>query len=569
MAAHRTLLLLLCLMVFVPPLFRDFIDSDETRYAEIIREMLESGDWTVPHLNYAPFLLKPPLAYWLGAASVKVFGLHPWVVRLVPLLAAILGVLATYELGAAVGSRRTGLIAGAILATSGQYVILAASLVLDMLFSAFLFGAWWVFWRHYQEGGRTKSWIALFWLFIALACLTKGPLGGAFGAVAIAVFLFLRSEWSFILKIRPILGLIIVGAVNLPWAILVYLRDPRFVSFLYYQINISGVHGAVLQRAEPFYFYFGAIPLGMIPWSFLAIAATALAAVELIRRGRKTASAGFVWIVSILTGGFFLLSVVTAKMETYGLPLYPAVAILTARCFDRSETRSLWERLLIPAQTIAAMAGMAVSFFGLQRGHVEVSWDNPTVHVLLLLATLSLAGLVLASVVSLRGRVATAMLTLGITAAVVFPLALMQAPRLATWRTTQQLCESFKQELTLADRVVLSDPNDYSVPLFLGRRVAVVGRAGEFGMGMFAENSHLLDQPIPAAPFRLKADMIHSEYLLTLDELVKLWESDRMIYVFATNDFLEEFRPRCKNLWSLGSNGKRTLSSNHNPAMKK
>jgi 4-amino-4-deoxy-L-arabinose transferase-like glycosyltransferase len=554
-ATHRTLLLLLCLAVFVPPLFRGFIDPDETRYAEIIREMVESGDWMVPHLNYVPFVLKPPLLYWFGAGFVKLLGFHPWVLRLAPLFAAILGVLATYELGAAVASRRTGLMAAAILATSAEYVILAVSLVMDMVFSALLFGAWWTFWQHYATGGRTRFYVALFWLFMALACLTKGPLGGALVIAVTLVFLALRGEWSFASKLRPVMGLAIVAAVNLPWVICLYLHDPRLVSFLYWRVNRSGLYGAVLQREKPFYFYLGAIPEGILPWSLPAIAAIILAAAELVRKGRKTAPAGLVWILCIFAGVFLVLSISAAKMETYCLPLFPAIAILTARYIDQSENRALWERLLVPVQWLAVAAGVtAFAAFGAVQTHFALSLRNPVIRVLAVLAIVALAGLVLASVAWLRGRFKAAMLIMGATAGVVFPLALIQVPRLATWRTTRPLCESFRHKLAADDLVVLADPNAYSVPLFLERRVALVGRAAEMGLGLFVETQPR-DLPIPVAPFRVKPEKIHSEYLLGTDDLERLWTSGRLVYLFADDHLLQELKHRGMRFWSLGDNG--------------
>ncbi|MGE5531055.1 MAG: ArnT family glycosyltransferase, partial [Bacteroidota bacterium] len=50
------------------------IDPDDGRYAEIPREMIQSGDFVLPHLNYVPYLEKPPLMYWATAASFKIFG---------------------------------------------------------------------------------------------------------------------------------------------------------------------------------------------------------------------------------------------------------------------------------------------------------------------------------------------------------------------------------------------------------------------------------------------------------------------------------------------------------------
>jgi len=53
-------------------------EPDEGRYAEIPREMVEQGNYLVPHLNYVRYFEKPPLLYWITAASYKVFGINEW-----------------------------------------------------------------------------------------------------------------------------------------------------------------------------------------------------------------------------------------------------------------------------------------------------------------------------------------------------------------------------------------------------------------------------------------------------------------------------------------------------------
>jgi len=69
------------------------LDPDEGRYAEIPREMLESGDFITPRLNYVKYFEKPPLFYWLTAGSMALFGQKEWAVRLVPAVAGFLTLL--------------------------------------------------------------------------------------------------------------------------------------------------------------------------------------------------------------------------------------------------------------------------------------------------------------------------------------------------------------------------------------------------------------------------------------------------------------------------------------------
>src|SRR5476649_895380 len=71
-------------------------NPDEGRNAEIPREMLATGDWVTPRLNGVNYFEKPPLVYWMTAASEKIFGQNEWSVRAVPVFFALWGVLLTY-----------------------------------------------------------------------------------------------------------------------------------------------------------------------------------------------------------------------------------------------------------------------------------------------------------------------------------------------------------------------------------------------------------------------------------------------------------------------------------------
>src|SRR5471030_1020796 len=95
-----------------------FSNPDEGRYAEIPREMLATGDWITPRLDGVNYFEKPPLVYWVTAASEAIFGQNEWAVRAVPALFAALGVLLTYAVARRLHGRTAGLAAAAVLGTS-------------------------------------------------------------------------------------------------------------------------------------------------------------------------------------------------------------------------------------------------------------------------------------------------------------------------------------------------------------------------------------------------------------------------------------------------------------------
>jgi len=75
-----------------------------------------TGNWIVPTLYYQSYVDKPPLVYWLVAASFKWFGTQVWAARLVPASAAFLTVVATYIFGIRTIGTRAAFLAAMVLA---------------------------------------------------------------------------------------------------------------------------------------------------------------------------------------------------------------------------------------------------------------------------------------------------------------------------------------------------------------------------------------------------------------------------------------------------------------------
>src|SRR5262249_10052972 len=117
--------------------FRLF-EPDESRYAQIPREMLQRGDWLVPVLQGEPYLDKPPLFYWLGMASYRLFGPDAWAARLVPALAVHATLLVTYLLGRRTVGDRPALAAALLLALAPGFVTTSRLLLLDGVLTLFV-----------------------------------------------------------------------------------------------------------------------------------------------------------------------------------------------------------------------------------------------------------------------------------------------------------------------------------------------------------------------------------------------------------------------------------------------
>src|SRR5262245_44337457 len=107
-------------------------EPDEARYAELAREMLVSGDWITPHLNFVRYFEKPPLVYWGSAASFAAFGISELSTRMPSLVSGIATIALTVWLAARMYGATTALIALPIISIGPLFGMLAQTLVLDM-----------------------------------------------------------------------------------------------------------------------------------------------------------------------------------------------------------------------------------------------------------------------------------------------------------------------------------------------------------------------------------------------------------------------------------------------------
>ena len=173
------------------------IGADEPRYAQVAREMLERGDLITPVLGGHPWLEKPPLYYWQAMLAYKVLGVSDWAARLPSALDAIFLALAVYfflrrfrpgfELDVALITASSAGIVGYARAASMD-MALAATFTVAML-------GWWA-WRETGE----KIYLAVFYGFMALGTLAKGPVAPFLTVVVIVLYAAAVREWRSVLR---------------------------------------------------------------------------------------------------------------------------------------------------------------------------------------------------------------------------------------------------------------------------------------------------------------------------------------------------------------------------------
>jgi 4-amino-4-deoxy-L-arabinose transferase-like glycosyltransferase len=312
--------------VWVQPAGAPLVEHDETRYAEIAREMLATGDYIVPHLNGVPWYEKPPLLFWAGAASMQVFGPTPWAARLPSRLAG-LGTIALLLLWVArEGDRRRAILAAMIALGSplgwGIAFLNIADGMLTFLLTAAILGGHVAMRR---ESARERNTVA-FAAGVAAggAFLTKGLIGFLFPAAILAVWAVLvRRPRPFVAAAAA--GSLGAAALALPWVAVVAQRCPEYLEVFIVREHFQRYASAIHQRQEPLFF------AALI---FLAALAPVLGKFFSALLGRhapfsESEKLLVVWFASIVL--FFSFS--RSQLVSYVAPAVPAASAFIALRF--------------------------------------------------------------------------------------------------------------------------------------------------------------------------------------------------------------------------------------------
>ena len=191
---RRLVLLLIFIgtLYFLPIFFRPLMVPDEFRYAEIPREMLETGDFVTPRLLSGRYFEKTPLGYWLTAASFKLFGFNAFALRIVPVLGTLLGaaMLGWWCLKRKLPQEAAVDVCFLYLACAMVW-ILGTFATLDALFCMWITATLVLFSTAMESGAPREKWGCLAAAGVTLGCgfLTKGLLAYALPGLAVAAYL--------------------------------------------------------------------------------------------------------------------------------------------------------------------------------------------------------------------------------------------------------------------------------------------------------------------------------------------------------------------------------------------
>ena len=331
-----------------------FWNPDEGRYVAASYEMAYpfSGDsnWLVPHLNTVPRLNKPPLVYWAMAASFRVFGVAEWSARLVPAFASLLVLALIAVWGARCWDNRTAWAAAMAWASGIGVVAMGRTANTDMLLCAAvaltMFG---VFWATELGGQKQLAMGALAGVGMALALLTKGPVGVALPLLFAAIYLTIIRGWKRAPWRALALAVGVAALLGAPWFLLVEMQRPGFLHTFIVEENLGRFSGKEdYHHKTPITYYLPVVLIGFMPWTgFLAPALGFWNRLNLDEgAARQSRAQMFLSVWAIVLVAFF--SVSGTKLISYVLPAFPAFALLIGVALGRwNGLDKRWKRVSI------------------------------------------------------------------------------------------------------------------------------------------------------------------------------------------------------------------------------
>ena len=339
-------------------------NPDEVFYAQTTKEMSQHKSWLTPYLFGAPQFEKPVLLYWLVRAGSALFENPSFAARFFPALFGCLGAIAVYLL-AFMGfhDEKKAFVSSLILLSSGLYIGLSRTLFTDMIFSILILFSLVSFYWGYSRNDKKRAGIILFFVFSALAVLTKGPLGFLIPSLIVLTFLLIRKDARFLLCASSLWGLGIFIAAASPWYVfMISTYGASFTHEFFYNDHIRRFLTAEHPGNDTWYFYPSSMIGCMFPWSLYVLAAL----IVLFMRLRRERSVFSIFLLSWIAVVFIIFQSAHSKLVSYVFPAFPALALIAGDyVFDAasSNNRNRTFRLLSIFMAFVLFAIPVVAIF--------------------------------------------------------------------------------------------------------------------------------------------------------------------------------------------------------------
>lgn len=426
-------------------------ESSEARYAEVSREMAETGDFLSPQMDYVYHFTKPPFTYWMTSLGMAIFGVNPFGARFFVTIFAALTMLLVFLIGRE-ESDDGGMTPLLVLGASPMFFVMAKVLTTDIYVTFFITLGFYLFNLREKEKLTGSQFDLLFGACCALAVLTKGQVPLLYWALIFGgIALFRRDLRPLKIFLSPLL-LVTAAVLSGWWFAVVGVKHPGLLRYLFLRESIEASYSASRFHPGPLFYYIPVMLGALFPFWILMPSPR-----KLFNDPRCFRYVGYTVFP------LFLFSLFPAKLPTYLLPSLPGWALLLSVSAKGAGRRVRF----IPLAVAAILAG-ALAFIAIRGGHY-LKADFTDVYVILAVAiTLALAALYLA----IRDRTHFALAA--VFAAIV--ISGLAAPRIVAkdpekFKIAENTALAMKEKIMPDDRVLELRMTAFSIPFYLERKV--------------------------------------------------------------------------------------------------
>ncbi|PKE30250.1 lipid IV(A) 4-amino-4-deoxy-L-arabinosyltransferase [Rahnella sp. AA] len=396
-----TIILVFFALVYLVPLNTRLLwQPDETRYAEVSREMLQRGDWVVPHLLGLRYFEKPVAGYWFNNISQMIFGDSNFAVRFGSVFSTMLSAILVFWLANLMWrNRQTAYTATLIYLSTTLVFSIGTYSVLDPMITLWMTAAMVASYFCLRVSRTPQK--ALSWIALGLACgmgfMTKGFLALALPVIAVLPIIWREKRFKTLLGWGP-LAVLSAVILSLPWVLAIAHREPDFWNYFFWVEHIQRFAESNAQHKAPFWYYLPVLCLGALPWLGLLPGA--------LRDGwtKRVVRPELFFLLSWAIMPLIFFSIAKGKLPTYILPCFAPLALLMAdhlaQIRQSEKLRALKANGIINTVFGVLMAVAVLVISGLLPFHIKATY-TPAESQRAMIGILCFAVWALAGVMSL------------------------------------------------------------------------------------------------------------------------------------------------------------------------
>lgn len=468
--------------------FRDLAGTDEGRYAEIAREMAQTGDFVTPRLNGLKYFEKPAMQYWVSAAAFKAFGESEFVARIWPGICGFLAVLMVWYAGRRLWGASAGLYAGLATASMVWMMGLSHVVTVDMgvsFFLAVVLCGFLVAQDDRTSDASRRKWMFLVWAAMAGAMLSKGLIGIVIPGAVLVLYSLIYRDWKTWPRMEPLWGPVLFLLLAAPWFVLVSMRNPEFAKFFFIHEHFQRFATDQARRLGAWYYFVPILLAGLMPWTSLLPSLSRYA----VRREPTSFQPNgvlLIWCAFI----FVFFSISSSKLPGYLLPIFPALGLLLGRYLDQAAPAALrpHARLLVIIWAFVVVAGL-IYLFGFAKGSVRtpIEYYYQAACWIIPAAVISMVCALLAMRSAGAGRKDSSIMQIAV-GGVLFCAVLMDGYQVFSPLTSAKNAAAAIRPYLKPDTEVYSvSMYDQTLPFYLKRTITLVAYVDEFDLGQTAE----------------------------------------------------------------------------------